>query len=509
MAICTDCITANDLKTTQSPNCKGFTVTVTFETGTVETSKLEVIDNPSSVLGYDYTFLAEGQEYSVIYTGSVWVILNKLGEKLSTSSSLGVNNNLCPPTDGWSAVSGEFVSIFVNQKLPPNPSVKCVASNSTFNSDATGWTVVNGAWSAAFGGTVKYDTTLLCSIAQNALTVGETYAISISYYAPVWRESCSPEKYNESFIRISAGTNSYREPLKNTITKVGQVITLSVELTCETNTTLKVELQDPYQCFATVSTAIGIYLDDICAVQISNNVDPIGPSPLSSVTYEDHAEVPARVNEVDYNTKLLQFQECLAKKGTTFYNKVIGAVKCDYRELTKLKLIIGLLSQKSEDRALDCIYDRVEFPTTLYQGIPCNITVLSIVSGSKTATITGDYSKFENFVFTITSPAGYSSRIIDASYNSQTNNTTVLLANSFTANISTATVCFSQDKGSTNTYLETFIDFANRFCSDCIVTGPAPTPTTPITPSLEITESTLISETGLQLTTEFNQQITI
>lgn len=511
MAICTDCIAANDLKTTQSPNCKGFTVTVVFDNGKVETSTLDVVDNPASVIGYDYIFLGGGQEYTLIYTGTSWLIFNKVGEKVYTSASIGVNNNLCPPTDGWTNINGEFVSLFVTQSLPPNPSVKCVATNSTFDSDTTGWTVVNGAWSPGFGGTVKFDTDLLCSIEQDALIVGETYAISVSYYAPVQLDKCSPEKYDLSFIQISAGTNFYREPIRNTRDKAGQVITISAELTCEGNDTLKIELQDPYECFGTVSAAIGIYVDDICAVQKTNNVDPIGPSPIPSVTYADNAEVPVRVNGVEYNAKLLQFQECLAKKGTTFYNKVIGGVKCDYRELTKLKLIIELLSQKDQDRALDCIYDRAEFPTTLYQQIPCNETALDIQEGSNTVEIAINYSNFETFKFTITNPttSKYSSRIIDAYYSPVDNATFLVLADEFTEDIPVATYCLSQDKESTNTYLETFINFANRFCADCIVTGPAPTPTTPITPGLEVTESILVSETGLQITTEFNQQITI
>lgn len=621
MAICKDCIAANDLRAPQASPCEGITISVIFSSGRTDSSPLVVKDNPQSLIGYDYVFTVGGQDYTIVYNSGQWVVINAQGVKVYYSTSTGSNNNLCPPRDGWTDVNGEFTSFFVEELIPPGPSLDCINPNATFDSNSTGWIVSNGAWSAEFGGTVKYDTVLLGSIRQdNLLSVGETYSINVSYYAPAARESCTPAQYSAGFIQIYAGTNFYREELRNTVNEPGQVRIISIALTCEGNGTLKVEVQDPNQCFATVSGARGVFLDDICAILKTNDVDPVGPSPLPSVEYRDTTEVPARVNGVDYNTKLLQFQDCLATKGTTFYNKIIGAVKCDYRELTKLKLIIELLGQKNIDRALDCIYDRSEFPTTLYPEIPCNITIPFIEGGSNTVTLPGDYSQFETFTFDVSIPSGYAiasgplifftgpayfytnpgeltfdptgyyyalhnsltyqliddfvppidvfnpapilsfspgmpvppastgdivfsgtvisefgiltpanntiytiydpaavaaggetftSTIIDAVYDPVTDTTTIILADPFPGDAVGATLCLTQDKENTNNYLETFINFANRFCADCMITGPAPTPSTPATPSLEILRTPLTGETGIEITTEFNQQITI
>ena len=327
------------------------------------------------------------------------------------------------------------------------------------------------------------------------------------------------------------------------------------------------------------------------------------------------AEVPAQVNGVDYNTKLDQYQECLATKGTTFYNKIAGAVKCDHRELSKLKLIIELLGQKNEDRSLDCIYDKSSFPTVLYPEPPCNITIPFIEGGSNVIVLDGDYSQFETFTFETFSPAGYavatgniifftnpsyfytnpgeltfnpigyyyslsnaltiqpiddnapfdvynpvpiigfapgmpippastgdivysgtvisenglltpanntqytiydpgapgetfSATIIDAVYDPVTDTTTIILSEEFPGDAAGSTLCIKQNKEDTNNYLETFINFANQFCADCIVTGPAPTPTAPTRPDLDIQPLPLSGESGEPITTEFNQQIT-
>jgi hypothetical protein len=321
------------------------------------------------------------------------------------------------------------------------------------------------------------------------------------------------------------------------------------------------------------------------------------------------AEVPAQLFGKDFNTLLQSYQECLATKGTTLYNKIVGAVRCDDRELQKLKLIIGLLSQKNEDRALDCIYDRENVITAIYPELPSgNLPVL--VEGQTTIVVDGDLSQFETFKFHIqavtdyavlegsivintgvseiyipsgglpflilgysfsllnnlgdyyatpatnvvanilygqpgppvnntiipsgtistfalftvangttwalyapitasTTPVDFTTTIVDAVYDVNDDTTTIILQDPLPGTIGAATYEIEFVAENDNTYLKTFTDFANRFCADCILTGPAPTPSTPITPSLEIPTSGLIGESGIPITTEFNQQIII
>ena len=103
----------------------------------------------------------------------------------------------------------------------------------------------------------------------------------------------------------------------------------------------------------------------------------------------------------------------------------------------------------------------------------------------------------------------FTTTIIDAVYDPVTDTTTLLLADPFPGDAAGSTLCLTQNKEEINDYLETFINFANKFCADCMITGPAPTPSTPATPSLEILRTPLTGETGIEITTEFNQKITI
>jgi len=619
--VCKDCIQAAalDVRASSSASpCDGLIVNFTAaagRTGTSETVVLKPVDNPSSVLGYDFVFdsAESGDTYNLILSGGQWIVLNSRGEKVFYSTATGSNNNACPPFTGWTSITGEFADFSVTRETVPGPSDPCSVTNGTFDSNATGWTVTNGTWDSFSGGSVKFDSALLGTLSQaNVLTVGETYDISFNYYTSTRAGFCTPTQIEAAYIKVYAGTKVYTAPLEDNF---GTIKTLQVELTCETNATLKIEIFDPNQCFGTVAGGKGRYIDEVCAVLKTNVTDPTGPSPLAKVEYRDMAEVPAQVNGVDYNTKLDQYQECLATKGTTFYNKIAGAVKCDHRELSKLKLIIELLGQKNEDRSLDCIYDKSSFPTVLYPEPPCNITIPFIEGGSNVIVLDGDYSQFETFTFETFSPAGYavatgniiyftnpayfytnpgeigfdptgyyyslsnaltiqpiddnapfdvfnplpittflpgmpippastgdivvsgtvisefglltpanntqytiydpgapgetfSATIIDAVYDPVTDTTTITLSEVFPGDAAGSTLCIKQNKEDTNNYLETFINFANQFCADCIVTGPAPTPTAPTRPDLDIQPLPLSGESGEPITTEFNQQIT-
>jgi hypothetical protein len=46
---------------------------------------------------------------------------------------------------------------------------------------------------------------------------------------------------------------------------------------------------------------------------------------------------------------------CLDARGTGFYNKIVGAVKCSTLELKKLELVLYLLNRKDDNHALELI----------------------------------------------------------------------------------------------------------------------------------------------------------
>jgi hypothetical protein len=308
---------------------------------------------------------------------------------------------------------------------------------------------------------------------------------------------------------VYAGSNVYTTEISNTYPLVGGYQRLEVELTCEVTTVLRIEVQDTNSCFTTVSGYKGVYIDNVCAVRLTNVTNPTGESLLKK--FIDPAEVPLQLNKKDYNTVLQSYQDCLARKGTTLYNKISGGVKCDDRELQKLKLIIGLLNQKDEDRSLDCIYDRASVITAVYQELPTG-SIGTLTEGDTEIVVDGDLSTFETFIFHITAPVDFSTTIVDAVYDSVTDTTTIILGDEIPSNIVGASYTIEFESENDNTYLKTFTDFANRFCADCIGTGypsRVTTPTTSTPEQFEIQPTELKTESGIPITTEYNQKITI
>ena len=59
---------------------------------------------------------------------------------------------------------------------------------------------------------------------------------------------------------------------------------------------------------------------------------------------------------------------CLDARGTDFYNKVVGAVKCSTLELKKLELVLYLLNRKDATSSLDCIFNGADMPGVSYTG---------------------------------------------------------------------------------------------------------------------------------------------
>jgi len=76
--------------------------------------------------------------------------------------------------------------------------------------------------------------------------------------------------------------------------------------------------------------------------------------------------VPDSINGITVASWDDTTKTCLATKGTTYYNKIVGAVKCSNIELIKLELIMYLLAQKDETDALDCVYNGLHFPGAVF-----------------------------------------------------------------------------------------------------------------------------------------------
>jgi hypothetical protein len=332
MAICLDCIKAAT-GGGAPPKCDGVKVVYTFVDNSGDTVPADAIVNANSPIGYDYVFTAGRELYTITYTGSSWKILDESGNTIASSSATGAGNNICPPNSGWSLSSNRlFLAISLIVTYVPQPSADCVNTNGTFDTGPTGWTLAGTmTYSASFTGSLRKLGINLGSATQSGiLTIGDTYKITLSYRANLDR-ACAKVEADAAYIKIYAGTKVYESDLTSTLGLPNGFAQIVVELTCEGNTNFKVDVFDGFECWD--DSGKGIYIDDICITRVS------GGTPIAVLSYSEIAEVPLTLNGVDYNTKLDQYQNCLAQKGTTFYNKVIGGVNCDYRELTKLKLI--------------------------------------------------------------------------------------------------------------------------------------------------------------------------
>jgi len=78
--------------------------------------------------------------------------------------------------------------------------------------------------------------------------------------------------------------------------------------------------------------------------------------------------VPDRINNVTFDQMLSTLGLCLDTKGTGFYNKIVGGVKCSTLELKKLELVLYLLNRKDATSSLDCIFNGADMPGVSYTG---------------------------------------------------------------------------------------------------------------------------------------------
>lgn len=217
---------------------------------------------------------------------------------------------------------------------------------------------------------------------------------------------------------------------------------------------------------------------------ITADVVPVPGTPVAAEC-SPSINVPDTVNFKDFTTVLNSFNDCYISKGTTYYNKISGGVPCDNRELSKMKLILRLLNEKDcTGRALECMYNYTEFPTAVYSpyvatvGISYTATkgvydLVNLDGGSN------DLSRFAGF--TISVPEGefpaHSFTILSATYNDAGNVTQITINPDYEYEYIEVVATMSYTPTPT-TYLDSFINFANKFCVDCITTPATPSATT-------------------------------
>jgi len=117
------------------------------------------------------------------------------------------------------------------------------------------------------------------------------------------------------------------------------------------------------------------------------NIDSVDqaviPTPSENLNICDPpVNVPIDVNSKEYTAVTINdLDKCLVSKGTDYLNKLKGGIACSNLELVKLGLIIELLKKKDCETALPCLYNRRDFPTTLYKGNSCSD--LNYISGDR------------------------------------------------------------------------------------------------------------------------------
>ena len=76
--------------------------------------------------------------------------------------------------------------------------------------------------------------------------------------------------------------------------------------------------------------------------------------------------VPSHINNATFDSVVDDLKLCLATKGTLYYNKIVGGVKCSNLELAKLELVIYLLERRDATSSLDCIFSGADMPGVSY-----------------------------------------------------------------------------------------------------------------------------------------------
>lgn len=214
---------------------------------------------------------------------------------------------------------------------------------------------------------------------------------------------------------------------------------------------------------------------------IDANIVP-QPGEPTAATCSPSINVPNTVNFKELATVLDSFNSCFIAKGTTYYNKISGGVPCDNRELSKMKLILRLLNEKDcTGRALECMYNHTAFPSAVYTKYRTSVIIRNsatpgVYELKGVNTTDDDISRYAGF--TINVPAGvlpaHSFTIKSATYDSTADLTKITISPdygyTYTGGIQ-VTLSYSTTE---TAYLDSFINFANKFCLDCITTPAVP-----------------------------------
>lgn len=140
------------------------------------------------------------------------------------------------------------------------------------------------------------------------------------------------------------------------------------------------------------------------------NIDSVDqaviPTPSQNLNVCDPpVNVPIDVNSKEYTAVTINdLDKCLISKGTDYLNKLKGGVACSNLELVKLGLIIELLKKKNCETALPCLYNRRDFPTTLYKGSSCSD--LNYISGDR-INLSGNFIGYAGANFSVSCGGPY------------------------------------------------------------------------------------------------------
>jgi hypothetical protein len=142
--------------------------------------------------------------------------------------------------------------------------------------------------------------------------------------------------------------------------------------------------------------------------------------------FPEYQNIPASINGIPFEDFIASLESCLDSKGTAYYKKIVGGMRCSNIELVKLELIIYLLKRYTKfpaDEKANTPYEEYEASTCMYNG-----------------------TQFPGMVYT---------------------------GQNFSGNEVEISILSSE------TYLQTFVKYASKFCKDCITSDPVPAPVVP------------------------------
>lgn len=255
-------------------------------------------------------------------------------------------------------------------------------------------------------------------------------------------------------------------------------ITVGAGFICTKQVTFGIGSQDA-DCGCTNPEAINYNpdatLDDFsCIIEGCTNPTALNYNPEATsntgCVFDDQFPTPVCIpdtvdNMVDYEVTLNNIKRCLSKEGTTLLFKIKGGIKCDPLEQVKLTLISYLLNKIGLECLYNCNYSYLDTD----EQIDCAANwALGGPSGGSlnfsysTEYIKGDIVKWRDNYYV--SPGGLPAGSTPNSFNS------------WSLCVDKTIVTGSE------TYLETFINFARKFCTVCFSDQPQAT--------IEISEET-------------------